>query len=364
MCVIVVKPAGVDLPEAVVRRSFKAYSHGWGLATWGVQERAPGEPRRTAADLVPAWWHAHGMSEGSLLATVARDVRKDAPAVLHCRFASVGAVTLENTHPFRLPKCGGLLFHNGTMRIGSLADKRTDSEQMAEWLGQIENLPDLVTKGWWIDLLSDLVGSSRLALCTVDADGAPRITMVNEDLGERENGLWASNGAAFDKPRKIYTSGKGHYDPNGHYWSSNGGYYGDGVFGEAEEAYALEELRKNVKKGESSTTVLTSKSSNGHKPRRGKGKEQEKTVDASAEQEVSPIVPYVGRSLLTVPTGEDIAGTGDMEYAGSMVRANQAAESFEMCKDLQDMTRKVALSPTDAALALWYYRSMFEGSVV
>lgn len=108
--------------------------------------------------------------------------------VVHLRYATVGDVTMGLNHPFEIPT--GMLFHNGT--ISNLKPKYTDkknsdSKMLAELLDECDydsilSIEPLITK---------IVGTTINRVVTMEHDGG--ITIINENLGMWDEGIWYSN---------------------------------------------------------------------------------------------------------------------------------------------------------------------------
>ena len=193
MCVIVLKPVGHTLSAEIINRSYTANPQGWGLAWW---KPAVTKTRKRAASKA-AWYYCRGLDRVSLIDACAEYLREDSVALLHCRIASKGSVSLENTHPFPMTRHGGLLMHNGTLSgLDPVSVGGTDSEALASLLDSIDNLEELLDNPVWVEGLSELVSPSRVVLMT-DNNGSPRVTIFGQDRGVTHEGLWASNDGAF-----------------------------------------------------------------------------------------------------------------------------------------------------------------------
>lgn len=105
MCVIIVKPAGVNLPsDEVINAAFRANPHGCGLVS-------------------PTQFYK-GLSLVRFKQTLAK-VSKEEPCIIHFRLATHGSISRKNCHPFRR---GNVFFaHNGILDIATKNDM-TDSE--------------------------------------------------------------------------------------------------------------------------------------------------------------------------------------------------------------------------------------------
>ena len=113
MCVIIIKQKGKHVPQEVAKTSARINPHGLGVVWLDTFEVT-----------------YHKSSEYKVL-----DTKR--PFIAHFRYATIGAVNKENTHPFR---CGSnkheWLMMNGTIRtLGNF--KNSDSKVLAENLGEI-----------------------------------------------------------------------------------------------------------------------------------------------------------------------------------------------------------------------------------
>ncbi|MDR0573842.1 MAG: class II glutamine amidotransferase [Tannerella sp.] len=105
MCVIIIKPAGVEMPETnILERAAIFNPHGFGLCT---KERL-----------------YKTLNEDLFLRETAK-ISIEEPAIMHFRYATTGSVKLANCHPF---VCKGVCFaHNGVLNVNTGKDM-TDSE--------------------------------------------------------------------------------------------------------------------------------------------------------------------------------------------------------------------------------------------
>lgn len=113
MCVIIIKQEGKTVPQEVAKTSARINPHGLGII-W--------------LDTFEVTYHKSNEY---------RVLFSERPFIAHFRYATVGAINKENTHPFR---CGDnkqeWLMMNGTIR--SLGDvKKSDSRVLADHLGSV-----------------------------------------------------------------------------------------------------------------------------------------------------------------------------------------------------------------------------------
>lgn len=105
MCVIIIKPAGVAMPDKeILRAAMTANPDGFGLVSPSVCYK--------------------GLDRGSFLRKLGK-VSETEPCMIHLRWATHGSVKRANCHPFRAD--GVWFMHNGVLNIRTSGDM-TDSE--------------------------------------------------------------------------------------------------------------------------------------------------------------------------------------------------------------------------------------------
>lgn len=138
-------------------------------------------------------------------------IPQDVPLVIHQRFATHGSKTMVNCHPFEVGETGAFLFHNGTIK-GTRADyypttKNSKHEDISDTRAYIEDelAPMLGAIGAHLLLdgrMKESIGSRiRGSVLAVTLPGDPAPVLVNEHLGDWEDGLYYSN--TYSRP---YTS--------------------------------------------------------------------------------------------------------------------------------------------------------------
>ena len=108
--------------------------------------------------------------------------------VVHLRFATVGDKTIDNAHPFEIPT--GMMFHNGTifdMKPKWNDTNNSDSRELAKLLNEFDYDSVMAIE----PLITKIIGSTINRVVTLEDDGA--ITIINEDLGLWDDGIWYSN---------------------------------------------------------------------------------------------------------------------------------------------------------------------------
>ena len=162
MCVIIVKQQGQLLPKEVAKTSARLNPHGLGVMWMDTFEVT-----------------YHKSSEHKVLLT-------DRPFIAHFRYATVGAINIENTHPF---VCGRnkneWLMMNGT--IFGLGDKKkSDSRVLAEKLGE-------TPRHTWKTELSKY----PCRFVTINTRNKT-YQIYNKDLWVQRDGIWYSKGNVLE----------------------------------------------------------------------------------------------------------------------------------------------------------------------
>lgn len=147
MCIIIVKPEGVQMPPlGIIERCALKNPDGFGVAV-------PGQVFRTLSF--------------RRLEKFLSGISDDVPAVLHFRYATTGSVKVANCHPFRDDSLGVSFAHNGVLPIWTENDM-TDSET----LFRRTLAPAIAAYGFWSDGFEDAVlsniGVSRFAFLSDD----------------------------------------------------------------------------------------------------------------------------------------------------------------------------------------------------
>lgn len=166
MCIICVKPAGVQIPPmAILTRCAALNPHGFGFATKDRVFKTL-DPKEFFKEL--------------------KTIKKSETAILHFRYATHGSIKIENCHPFRDDKTGVSFAHNGILGIRPINDM-TDSETAF----RTRILPTIREYGF---------GSDEFILENYNIIGCSRFAYINQD-GEysmyghfvHHRGCWYSN---------------------------------------------------------------------------------------------------------------------------------------------------------------------------
>jgi hypothetical protein len=182
MCIIIVKPAGKGFASDIIANAERANPDGWGLAFLEGEHIAV----------------LRGFGAKSLARAV--DECGKRAAVLHCRIATSGTITLDNTHPFAIAgaKVATLVFHNGVFSDIALTEQgKSDTWHVARRIApmfarEADPLANVFARReletYCKEQRSKLVFFSRTSL-----------HVLNESAGVWKNGVWFSNHSAFPK---------------------------------------------------------------------------------------------------------------------------------------------------------------------
>lgn len=163
MCVIIIKQKGMRIPEDVAKTSSQINPHGLGIVWLDTFEVT-----------------YHNSSEYKKLNT-------HRPFIAHFRYATIGAINRENTHPFVCGKNKNeLLMMNGTIReLGN--DKMCDSKVLAIQLG------DKPRHTWKEELEAY---DSRFVTINVHSK---TFQIYNKYLWVQRDGVWYSKGNVLEE---------------------------------------------------------------------------------------------------------------------------------------------------------------------
>lgn len=186
MCVIIIKQKGKHVPQEVAKTSARINPHGLGIIWLDTFEVT-----------------YHKSSEYNVL-----DTKR--PFIAHFRYATVGAVNRDNTHPFR---CGSnkheWLMMNGTIRsLGNF--KKSDSKVLAENLGEIP-------RHKWKKELEQY----ECRFVTINTHSRT-YQVYNKELWVQRDGVWYSKDNVLeDNLVAVYGTLKKGYSNYNHYLTSS-----------------------------------------------------------------------------------------------------------------------------------------------
>lgn len=200
MCVIIIKQKGKHVPQEVAKTSARINPHGLGIIWLDTFEVS-----------------YHKSAEYKVL-----DTKR--PFIAHFRYATIGAINKENTHPFR---CGSnkqeWLMMNGTIRnLGNV--KKSDSKVLAENLGEIPR------HKWKKEL-----EKYECRFVTINTHSRT-YQIYNKELWVQKDGVWYSKDNVLeDTLVAVYGTLKKGYSNYNHYLTSSK-YVGSG---ETKDKYPL-----------------------------------------------------------------------------------------------------------------------------
>jgi gamma-glutamylaminecyclotransferase len=186
MCVIIIKQKGKKVPQEVAKTSARINPHGLGVVWLDTFEVT-----------------YHKSSQYAVLQT-------DRPFIAHFRYATVGAINKENTHPFRCGKNKNeWLMMNGTIRgLGDV--KNSDSKVLAENLGEIP-------RPQWKKELE----SYECRFVSVNTHSRT-YQIYNKELWTQRDGVWYSKDNVLeDNLIAVYGTLKKGYSNYHHYLSAS-----------------------------------------------------------------------------------------------------------------------------------------------
>jgi len=180
MCVIVHKPAGIDLDKPLVEKLWNANKDGAGV----LFKPANGK-----------WQSTKGIMTLNKLLEMGEIFEKNTELVLHCRIKTKGDVCEEHTHPFDWSrgKTRRVLFHNGTLKLFNPGPEDSDSSMLAKL---ITNFTTEEACNYLKSLSS--AGFGRFVIF----DGS-KVQIFGDSESIEKDGLWFSNKRHIDTVTKY-----------------------------------------------------------------------------------------------------------------------------------------------------------------
>ena len=118
---------------------------------------------------------------------------QSSPILLHCRIATHGSVCIANTHPFNVDN-HTVMAHNGIIDCveddpkGQISDTRMF---INTWLRYLR--PTWLDDPAMCEYVGDIIGWSKLAFLTTNANLRKSYYIINESDGDWIDGVWFSN---------------------------------------------------------------------------------------------------------------------------------------------------------------------------
>lgn len=172
MCLLIYKPAGLEIPKSELRLAHEANPDGAGIAY------ATG--RKTVIRKSAKWDDTHVAKELSGL--------RDAPAIVHFRFATHGSTTHANAHPFAMPRKWAAA-HNGVIQGMPCGPDESDTRAFLR-----TTVAPILTDRELTEADTAALGKAMgigNKMTFLSPSGAIRI--ANEHMGDWIEGIWYSN---------------------------------------------------------------------------------------------------------------------------------------------------------------------------
>lgn len=203
MCILIYKPADVELPEVMITNSASANPHGWGYAS--IVDGAI----RTAKGLS---FYKDRFEDGRSPMEVIRSLTPY-ESIVHFRITSRGATSLENTHPIWTGNGQIYMAHNGTINGwgDGYGEGRSDTFELAQAVGESlpPEFPVPEEHGVWKIVRKILGLSNKVALISPAG-----VRIFGREQGvEHDDGIWTSNRSCFWAPYAKSATTKSTYDP-------------------------------------------------------------------------------------------------------------------------------------------------------
>lgn len=179
MCVIMHKPAGVQIPDRVIETAIEDNPDGWGVAF------------ADAGFIHPVW----GFRLDDLRAALAD--AGDRELAVHFRWATHGKVDILNCHPFLTRDGRVAVMHNGVISDVPMIDPdRSDTYHfVSEYLDPVlAKHPRILDNPRWIRKVEARLGSHNKVLILTESG---RVVTLNRDRGIEVGGVWYSNGTCL-----------------------------------------------------------------------------------------------------------------------------------------------------------------------
>lgn len=186
MCLIIHKPAGMEIPADLLTAAAAHNADGWGLMGFDDENRLLLE--------------RHALVNVSELIATEQALRAY-EYVLHLRRQTRGGSGLDNVHPFKVAN-GIWLMHNGTVQLRTRVPGKSDTWHLVSDVLRplVQRHPGLLSDYAFVQILEHgLRSENKLALLD---QRLRRIVLINRQHGVELDGLWLSNTRWID--RKLF----------------------------------------------------------------------------------------------------------------------------------------------------------------
>jgi hypothetical protein len=185
MCLVIHKPRDAQIPEALLASAAAFNPDGFGILSFdrsrGIELRR--RSRTNAAELLRLYRE-----------------RQSFECVLHLRYRTRGAISLDNTQPLRIAN-DLYMVHNGTIDLNLHSPGRSDTRHLIEdYLRPIlRRRPELIYDAAFERLIRAWTGDHN-RFVFMDARRGSTV-VINRESGVTWSGLWLSNARWFDATR-------------------------------------------------------------------------------------------------------------------------------------------------------------------
>jgi predicted glutamine amidotransferase len=173
MCLIALSPKGALIPFEIMRHSNNTNGDGIGVMSADGIRKFMGKKKLK---------HARKYVERTL-------VPAGIPYAMHWRWATHGAVHIDNTHPYLAPTGKHWVMHNGVISLTTQESTKEESDTAVFVRKYMHDAAPLDDDKYY-KIIENLIGWSN-KLVVMDDEGKFRI--VNDDAGVWIEGMWYSN---------------------------------------------------------------------------------------------------------------------------------------------------------------------------
>lgn len=176
MCLAIYKPKGESVAKTRLQTAFRRNPHGAGFAYVANNGKVKIQKGFfTFEDFYSAFLNIGGKKKAMLI---------------HFRYATKGAKTKSNCHPFPLPNNQAMI-HNGTIKRIICRDGGSDSSNFAKRILSpiIKKDPDFIHTVAGQKIINLAIGESKVAVLDGDGDAV----IFNENKGHWDGEVWYSN---------------------------------------------------------------------------------------------------------------------------------------------------------------------------